>query len=78
MSTEPATSDREQSAVTISMRDYKGSFSCMFVKSLCTLGKKLVRPAKQYEPSDGSAWLFKKNPHYVISQTTLKHNGIDA
>lgn len=47
MSTEPATTDRGQSAVTISMRDYEGSFSYMFVKSLCMLGKKLVRPTKQ-------------------------------
>lgn len=62
-STEPATSDREQSAVTISMRDYEGGkLQLHVVKSLCMLGKKLVRPTKQYMPSNGSAWLFKKNP----------------
>lgn len=61
MSTEPATTDRKQSAVTISKGDYEGSFSYVFVKSLCMLGKKLVRPT-EYVPSNGSAWLFKKNP----------------
>lgn len=82
MPIDPATTDRRaEYHDSTYIRDYKGSFSYIFCCEIPVHVRAEAGETNEAEHtlSNASAWLFKKKKnHKSSSETTLKHNGIEA